>query len=207
MDLSHWREDYTKYNLKEASLPESPFVLFHTWFEKSIEDKSIEPNAMVLSTSNNNVPNARIVLLKEVLEDKFIFYTNYQSEKGLEIEANPQVHLLFFWAMSQRQVRIKGHASKISEEKSQTYFDSRPLESRISAIASPQSHRIDMESLLRRVEEVQSSSEIQCPTHWGGYQVVVSEFEFWQGQAGRLHDRMVYKKINNDKWEIYRLAP
>ncbi len=207
MDLSQWREDYNKYNLKEADLKDNPFELFKLWFEKATEDKNPEPNAMVLSTISEGKPKARVVLLKEIEDNKFVFYSNYKSNKGKEIEANPNVQLLFFWIMSQRQVRITGTVSKLSREKAATYFATRPIESQISAIASPQSQRITMEELLERVDAIGQKENIECPEHWGGYAVEVTEFEFWQGQSGRLHDRIVYKKIEGDQWEIFRLAP
>lgn len=207
MDLSQWREDYNKYNLKEKDLSENPFDLFAQWFHKATEDNNPEPNAMVLSTVYENKPQARVVLLKEIEQNKFVFYTNYQSKKGRELELNPNAQLLFLWILSQRQVRISGKVSKLSREKAEAYFASRPTDSKISAIASPQSQKITMSELLKKVEEVGVNNELSCPEHWGGYALDVVEFEFWQGQSGRLHDRIVYKKIEGDKWEIFRLAP
>lgn len=207
MDLRQWREDYNKYNLKEEDLKEDPFELFTLWFERAVEDKNPEPNAMVLSTAAEGIPQSRVVLLKEIEDKRFVFYTNYQSNKGHELELNPNVQLLFFWIMSQRQVRISGVATKLSREKAVAYFTTRPIESQISAIASPQSRRIEMSELLSKVEEVSVKESIQCPDHWGGYAIEVTEFEFWQGQSGRLHDRIIYKKIEGDQWEIFRLAP
>jgi len=206
MNLQDWRLDYNKYNLKQEDLPSEPFLLFKEWFEKASTDQNPEPNAMILSTSAPN-PNARVVLLKEVQDDSFVFYTNYNSSKGQEIDRNNLVSLLFFWPMSQRQVRIFGKAVKISRERSVAYFDTRPVESQISAIASPQSEEIKGEELLKRVEAIKEQNKIECPDYWGGYAVVPSSIEFWQGQMGRLHDRWRFKKSSANLWEISRLAP
>ncbi len=208
MDLTHWREDYTKNNLKEESIPTDPFLLFNTWFDDAVKDGIGEPNAMTIATiSEENKPSARIVLLKEILDEKIIFYTNYESKKGHDISFNENVSILFYWDKSQRQVRMQGKAKKIEHSKSAAYFSSRPIESQISAIASPQSKRIHADELLQMVERVDATQSYSCPEHWGGYAVEISEFEFWQGQPGRLHDRIVFKKTGSVSWEIYRLAP
>jgi pyridoxamine 5'-phosphate oxidase len=206
MDLKDWRLDYNKYNLKEEDLPSEPFSLFKEWFEKASTDQNPEPNAMILSTSAPT-PNARVVLLKELKDDSFVFFTNYNSAKGQEIDKNNDVSLLFFWPMSQRQVRICGKAAKISRERSEAYFSTRPIESQISAISSPQSQEIKGEELLKRIEEIKEQNNIECPPFWGGYAVIPSSIEFWQGQMGRLHDRWRFKKSSANLWEISRLAP
>jgi pyridoxamine 5'-phosphate oxidase len=206
MDLKDWRLDYNKYNLKEEDLPSEPFSLFREWFEKATTDQNPEPNAMILSTSAPT-PNARVVLLKELKDDGFVFFTNYNSAKGQEIDKNNDVSLLFFWPMSQRQVRICGKALKISRERSEAYFSTRPIESQISAMASPQSQEIKGEELLKRIEEIKEQNNIECPPFWGGYTVIPSSIEFWQGQIGRLHDRWRFKKSSANLWEISRLAP
>lgn len=206
MDLKDWRLDYNKYNLKEEDIPSEPFSLFREWFERASTDQNPEPNAMILSTSAPN-PNARVVLLKELKDDGFVFFTNYNSAKGQEIDNNNDVSLLFFWPMSQRQVRICGKATKISRERSEAYFSSRPIESQISAMASPQSQEIKGEELLKRIEEIKEQNNIECPSFWGGYTVIPSSIEFWQGQIGRLHDRWRFKKSSANLWEISRLAP
>lgn len=206
MDLSDWREEYTKYNLKEADLSDNPHELFRIWFGQAVSDNNPEPNAMVLATSSIE-PNARVVLLKEHNDSGFVFYTNYESQKAKDIERNPKVSLLFYWPLSQRQVRISGNAFKTTPEESRSYFDTRPHKSKISAIASPQSQPIKMDDLVERVREVERLANFEMPTNWGGYQVFAERFEFWQGQEGRLHDRIVYKNLDINQWEVFRLAP
>lgn len=207
MDLSHWREDYDKYSIHEESLPIEPYSLFENWFEKASEDKNPEPNAFVLTTSSSSRAHSRMVLLKEIEDNQFIFYTNYQSQKGRDIDKNPSVSMLFFWPFSQRQIRIYGVATKLSRDKAIEYFKSRPIESQISAISSPQSTRISKEQLVNKTIQVAKLGQMECPDHWGGYGILPIEFEFWQGQPARLHDRIVYKKTNESQWEMYRLAP
>lgn len=207
MNLNEWRNEYDKYKLNEDSLPFNPFLLFKKWIEEATKDNNPEPNAMTLTTCSNQEASSRIVLLKEIEEEQFIFYTNYNSSKAIDISLNPKVSLLFFWPYSQRQIRIKGSARKTSREKAIEYFNTRPLESRISAIASPQSKKIEKSELIKMTEDVVNSGDFFCPEHWGGYSVLANEIEFWQGQPARLHDRIIYKKTNENNWEIYRLAP
>lgn len=206
MDLSDWREDYTKNFLQESDLPKDPFALFGIWFSDASTDQNPEPNAMVLTTASE-FPSSRVVLLKGIEDEQFIFYTNYESNKGNEIAKNPHVSLLFYWPMSQRQVRIQGVALKVDRAKSEAYFHSRPLGSQISAAASPQSQQISATDLLDRVAKMQGLETVPCPAHWGGYAVAPSSIEFWQGRSSRLHDRMLYKKSQGNFWEISRLAP
>jgi len=207
MNLEDWRQVYDKYSLREEDVPLSPYELFKSWFQKASEDNNPEPNAMTISTFSDSYPESRMVLLKEFNGNQFVFYTNYNSQKGKNIDANPNVSLLFFWPYSQRQIRIKGIASKTPRDKAIEYFNTRPIESRISAISSPQSSRISRTDLVEKTIQIANSNELNCPEHWGGYGVEAMEIEFWQGQPGRLHDRIVYKKTNDNQWEIYRLAP
>lgn len=206
MNLKDWRQEYNKYKLDESSLTENPLDLFKKWFDQAILDKNYEPNAMTLTTCIDNIPSARVVLLKEVLDGKFIFYTNYNSKKGKEMAQNPNVSLLFFWSNSQRQIRISGTVSKINRAQSVEYFSSRPIDSQVAAIASPQSQEIEIDALFKKVENIIQSQKIECPEHWGGYEVLPYEIEFWQGQPARLHDRILYT-LQNALWTTQRLAP
>lgn len=205
MDIKDWRIDYDKYSIDEATLPTDPFLLFDSWFTQAQSDGNLEPNAMVLSTVRDQMPNARVVLLKAIEDRQFVFYSNYESNKGIEISDNNNVSLVFFWQKSQRQVRVQGRAIKLSRENAVDYFNSRPLQSRISAIASPQSRQIAKSELISNTENVIKSNKYECPEHWGGYGVVPSSIEFWQGQLGRLHDRILYTK--SLEWNQSRLAP
>ncbi len=170
----------------------------------------IEPNAMVLATSDeNNQPSARVVLLKDYKEGKFIFYTNYESKKAHDLSINPKASLLFFWRELGRQIRITGTVSKISREESEEYFVTRPYESQIGAWASKQSSVIsDRTFLEKKFEKMKERypGEVPLPPFWGGYKLLPDKFEFWQGRGSRLHDRISYIK-NDKKWDIIRLSP
>ena len=210
-DISSIREDYALKTLSLDELSPDPVLQFEQWFNEAITADVREPNAMTLATvDESHTPSARIVLLKGIEDGTFWFFTNYNSAKGKAMADNPKVSLLFFWAELQRQVRIDGVVSKLSPEQSDAYFNSRPRGSRIGAMASPQSERIDNRQVLEdRVSELESTyaeGEIPRPIHWGGYQVVPSTIEFWQGRTSRLHDRLRYTKAN-DEWKIDRLAP
>ena len=211
-DLSNYRKSYEKSELTESSLPNNPLALFELWF-KEAEDLhgADEVNAMTVSTIGpDGYPKSRIVLLKRFGQDGFVFFTNYKSDKGKSIAANPKVCLSFFWPGTQRQVIIKGIAQKTSVEVSDAYFNSRPEGSRLGAIASNQSEVIEsravIEEKLRQAELEYSGKEIPRPEHWGGYLVNPVEFEFWQGGKDRLHDRIEYKRDGND-WFTERLSP
>jgi pyridoxamine 5'-phosphate oxidase len=203
------RLHYEKGTLNKEDLNPSPIVQFANWFHAAQESGITEVNAMVLSTATKaGTPSSRIVLLKEFSDSGFVFFTNYNSQKGREIAENPQVSLNFWWAKLERQVRIDGDVEKIPDHESDAYFNTRPEESRAGAIASPQSERIDSREWLEdRFQKIQSAKELRRPEHWGGYIVRPLKFEFWQGRPGRLHDRLQYSLSKEQTWVIHRLAP
>ncbi|QYJ67753.1 pyridoxamine 5'-phosphate oxidase [Flavobacterium litorale] len=212
-DLSNYRKSYEKSELKEGSLPEDPITLFRDWFtEAEAFDSTAEVNAMTIATiGQDGYPKARTVLLKQFTYEGFIFYTNYESEKGKAIAANPNVCLTFFWHELERQVIIKGKAEKIAPNLSDGYFESRPIGSRLGAVVSPQSQVIPsrdyLDEKLRLLEKEYESKELTRPAYWGGYIVKPIAVEFWQGRANRLHDRMRYALQEDYNWKLERLAP
>jgi len=205
------RSDYQTSELGRKDLVESPVEMFRIWFEQIEGIHPFESTAMTLSTSNNNgKPSSRVVLLKHYDERGFIFYTNYESKKGQEIEQNPYASLNFYWPSMERQVRINGKLRKVSRSRSEKYFHSRPLRSQISAFASNQSDVIEnREELKKKFEELEKKFEgrdIPLPDNWGGYRLEHRRVEFWQGRQDRLHDRFVYTQ-HGTTWQIERLAP
>nr|WP_299383519.1 pyridoxamine 5'-phosphate oxidase [Allomuricauda sp.] len=212
-DLSGYRKSYEKSDLLEASIKENPLEQFQKWFyEVEAAGGPDEPNAMTLSTLGlDGFPKNRVVLMKKYTHEGLIFYTNYHSEKGKAILANPAVCLSFFWPNLERQVIIKGRAEKIAENLSDGYFESRPLGSRLGAIVSDQSEVIDsrevLEAKLAALEKELEGSDIERPAHWGGYLVRPVSMEFWQGRPNRLHDRIRYTLQEDYHWKIERLAP
>jgi len=210
-DLKNIRTDYIRWSLTEADLNDNPILLFQSWLKKAIKEDVIEPNAMQLSTINEDgFPNSRIVLLRDVSPKGFKFYTNYHSEKGRDIAHHSKVGLCFFWPEIQRQVRITGLAERTSGKDSDDYFASRPKASQIGAWASAQSDELETREELERNYEKYAKQfgdkEITRPPHWGGYLVVPEVIEFWQGRASRLHDRFKYTKTGS-AWKINRLFP
>lgn len=209
-DLKNMRLSYEQDQLLESSINKNPFKQFRIWFDKVLEAKIIEPNAMTLVTvSKIGIPSARVVLLKEFDETGFTFFTNYLSRKGKEISENPNAAILFWWKEFERQVRIEGKIEKISKQESEKYFNVRPLKSRYGALASNQSEVVESREILEKRFadlEKQFGDNPPMPENWGGYKLIPNRFEFWQGREGRLHDRIVYEKTNND-WKIYRLQP
>ena len=209
--LADIRKVYQKQSLLEGSVDRNPLDQFKVWWDEVIQSGIDEPNAMNLSTcSIEGKPSSRIVLLKEVNENGFVFFTNYNSRKGKEMEQNNFVSVLFFWKELERQVRVEGKVAKIPAEKSDEYFASRPRESQIGAWSSPQSTVIDDRSILEKNEKQYAdqfqNQNIERPQHWGGYLVIPQQIEFWQGRPGRLHDRLRYS-LRENQWIIERLAP
>lgn len=210
--LESLRKDYRAEKLSEKEVKNNPIEQFDHWFDEALKSGIHEPNAMTLaSSSTDGKPSARIVLLKGFNHDGFIFYTNYLSRKGKELAKNPVVALVFFWPELERQVRVEGTIEKVSKETSEKYFNSRPKESQIGALASPQSQVIEDRSLLEKnwqeLERKYADQEIPKPSYWGGYLVKPQVIEFWQGRSSRLHDRIVYRKADKNNWKIVRLAP
>ncbi len=215
MLIDQMRQSYTLHGLSEQELAPDPFQQFRKWFEQANSgDKPawLEANAMTLSTADRQgFVTSRVVLLKGIEQEAFLFFTNYRSEKARQIAENPQVALCFQWPHLQRQVRICGTAAQTSREASVAYFCSRPLGSRYGAILSSQSEPISgREELERRLRETEQKyagqDNVPCPEHWGGYAVTPSSIEFWQGRENRLHDRLVYRR-RDGQWEIVRLSP
>lgn len=212
-DLSNYRKSYEKSELLETTIPEDPINLFNRWFHEVEDFGGVgEVNAMTVSTIGlDGFPKSRVVLLKKYSEEGFIFYTNYNSEKGKAITANPHVCLSFFWPNMERQVIIKGIAQKTSEIISDNYFDSRPDGSKLGAVVSNQSEVIPsrsfLEEKLKELEKEFEGKTVSRPEHWGGFLVTPLEVEFWQGRPNRLHDRIRYFSQSDFTWKIERLAP
>lgn len=210
--IAEIRKVYSLQSLSEKDVAANPIEQFKHWWTQALESNIDEPNAMTLATcSTSGKPSARIVLLKEIKETGFVFFTNYLSRKGKEIESNPFVSLLFFWKELERQVRIEGEIKKISKQESNNYFSKRPIESRIGAWSSPQSEVIKNRDILEKkasdYKHKFGSKNIPRPPHWGGYIVNPESMEFWQGRPGRLHDRLRYTIGQSATWVIERLAP
>ena len=211
-NIANIRKDYRKATLDVSSVEPDPITQFERWFGEALQAEVNEPNAMNLATVNENGrPSSRMVLLKGLENKRFIFYTNYQSKKGKELDNNPACALTFFWPELERQVRVEGVVSRVEPGVSDVYFQSRPRESQMGAWASPQSVLIESRKILeQRFQTIEKKFEGQQvlprPHQWGGYQVEPMQVEFWQGGPGRLHDRIVYMRVDND-WKIYRLAP
>lgn len=210
-DVSKLRKEYARSGLHESDLAFDPIEQFRTWLGDAFDAGLVEANAMTLATATpEGIPSARIVLLRGFDERGFTFYTNYEGRKGEELEANPRASLVFYWGALERQVRIEGSVSKVFEEESDAYFESRPRGSRIGAWASEQSRIIDereaLEERVRGLEEEYPGDKVPRPPFWGGFRVKLERIEFWQGRENRLHDRLLYTR-GGDAWKIERLQP
>ena len=212
-DLSNYRKSYDKQELLESNCPENPLELFQKWFLNADASNTVEEtNAVSLSTvGKDGYPKSRIVLLKKYTWEGFIFYTNYNSEKGKAIQENNQVCLSFFWPALEQQIIIKGKAEKLPENLSDGYFESRPTGSKLGAWASNQSTVVEsrdiLEKNLQKFEEKFEGKEITRPPHWGGFMVKPISIEFWQGRPNRMHDRILYRLKEDFSWKIERLEP
>lgn len=212
MDLHDLRREYARSGLSEEDLAASPFSQFESWFNIINQPGTIDATAMILATAGaDGIPTQRTVLLKSFDETGFTFFTNYESQKGQAIAQNPHVSLIFAWYQLERQIIINGVAEKVSEQESNDYFQSRPRGSQIAASLSRQStpvpNREHMQTTFDELEIAWKDQAIEKPPFWGGYKVVPSRFEFWQGRESRLHDRLVYAKTASSGWDISRLAP
>ncbi len=210
-ELRDAREDYLMGSLSENHVPESPLKLFNFWLEEFKASGNKDHNAMLLTTvKEDNRPASRIVLLKGLSKDGMEFFTNYESNKGKEMENNPNVALSFFWPELEKQIRIEGTVEKLSPEESDAYFKVRPRGSQIGAWVSPQSQKIEERDFLEQrvlfFEKKFEGQEVPRPDHWGGYRVNPNFYEFWQGRTSRLHDRVTYSQIEG-QWKISRIAP
>jgi pyridoxamine 5'-phosphate oxidase len=210
--LEDIRKEYAKASLDVNNVSADPLEQFNTWFDEAVQAKVPEPNAMSLATvGSDQRPSCRIVLLKGIEQKQFVFYTNYQSHKGKELDGHPFCALTFFWPELERQVRIEGAVSRVEEYRSEAYFQSRPLGSQIGAWSSPQSSVIENREILdERVGQItkrfQGATKLPKPKQWGGYQVAPFMIEFWQGRTSRLHDRIQFTLIDG-VWQRHRLAP
>ena len=211
-NIADLRKEYKMQTLLESDIEINPFAQFTKWWDDALKSEIDEMNAMTLATADANaIPSARIVLLKDFSKTGFIFFTNYNSHKGNELETNPNACLVFFWKELERQVRISGQVKKVSTTESDEYFASRPEGSRIGAWASPQSSVITSREVIEvkaaAYQQEFTDGNIPRPPHWGGYIVIPAVIEFWQGRPNRLHDRIQYTLKENAVWKIERLAP
>ena len=206
------RRDFAGKPLNEDSVDANPFKQYQVWFEEAVSAQVVDPYAMSVATVGKDMqPSLRLVYLRDISENGFVFYTNYGSQKAEDIAENNKVALNFYWVELERQIRIQGKVFKVSEKMSDTYFNSRPRESQIGAWASAQSTELTSRQVLEeKVIELTKKFENQSiprPKHWGGYIVQPSKIEFWQGRPNRLHDRLVYTRTETNDWEISRIAP
>ncbi len=212
MSISELRREYADQELSERDLDPDPIAQFQSWFEQALAAELPDANAMTLATCDAaGRPSARVVLLKEVDDLGFVFFTNYGSRKGKELAGNPRAALIFFWSALDRQVCVRGRVSEISREESEAYFATRPRDSQLAAWVAVQSSvvasRAALEEKMRDLENEYAGGPVALPSYWGGYVLVPDEIEFWQGRPSRLHDRLRYVRQDNGAWRIERLAP
>ncbi|HEV7472708.1 MAG TPA: pyridoxamine 5'-phosphate oxidase [Pyrinomonadaceae bacterium] len=210
--MNETNPSYSGESLDEATLDRNPLLLFRRWLDEAKAAGIHLSEAMTLATATNDgKPSARLVLLKQVDERGFVFFTNYNSQKARELDANAQAALVFYWPQLERQVRVEGQVERTSASESDAYFKTRPRESQIGAAASPQSEvvasRAVLEQRVNELETLYKGREIDRPAHWGGYRLRPDRIEFWKGRPGRLHDRIVYERQAEGDWTISRLAP
>lgn len=210
-DVSDLRKEYTRAGLTESDVAPDPTEQFRRWFDEALAANLHEPNAMTVATATpDGRPSARVVLLKGFDGRGFVFYTNYEGRKGRELEENPRASILFYWGELERQVRIEGTVSRVSDKESDAYYASRPRGSRLGAFASEQSRPVEnrgvLEDRLKELEREYEGRDVPRPAFWGGYRVEPGAFEFWQGRENRLHDRISYRKVRGG-WKIERLQP
>jgi pyridoxamine 5'-phosphate oxidase len=210
--IADLRQEYSTQSLLESDAAANPIDQFDKWWQQALNSAIVEPNAMTLATaSSDGMPSARVVLLKGFDKNGFVFFTNYKSYKGMQLDENPKACLVFFWKELERQVRIMGLVKKLSPEENDAYFHSRPVGSQLGAWASPQSQVIESRNWLDNhyleVAEQFKEQPIERPAHWGGYNVQPVIVEFWQGRPSRLHDRIQYTLQENGEWRMERLAP
>jgi pyridoxamine 5'-phosphate oxidase len=212
MPLADLRKDYALAGLAEKDLARDPFRQFEKWFQEAEAAKIVEPNAMVVATATRDGrPSARTMLLKGVDGRGFVFFSNYESRKGRELDVNPRATLLFPWIALERQVIVEGAVAKVAPEESEAYFHSRPPTNQLGAWASPQSSIVPvrkvLEDALRELEKKYAGLEVPRPPHWGGWRLTPETVEFWQGRRSRLHDRLRYRRGKDGGWSVERLAP
>ncbi|MBE9179152.1 pyridoxamine 5'-phosphate oxidase [Oculatella sp. LEGE 06141] len=212
LSIADLRRNYALRELRESDVDSDPFRQFQRWFDEAIAAELPEPNAMTLATATETgMPSARVVLLKGFDQRGFVFYTNYNSRKGKELSQNPRAGLVFWWAELERQVRIEGTVERVSSDESDAYFHSRPIGSQLGAWVSDQSQTIPsrqvLEERLQALQTKYQDGDVSRPPHWGGFRVVPQAIEFWQGRPSRLHDRLLYSRVEGDRWQLERLSP
>jgi pyridoxamine 5'-phosphate oxidase len=210
--MNDTKPQYNSDSIDEKTVDRDPLKLFQRWLDEAIAAGIHLPEAMTLATATpEGKPSARLLLLKHADERGFVFYTNYNSIKARELDSNPQAALVFYWPQLERQVRVEGKVERTSADESDAYFKTRPRESQIGALASPQSEVIDSREALqqhaRDIEKLYEGREVARPAHWGGYRLLPERIEFWKGRPGRLHDRILYARQADGTWTISRLAP